>query len=152
MRAMSYSDLQLAWMLLDGEVEEAQGRRRTRYLEEGMELKARTAIARLLRSEGPLDRHLRDSLAGLFDPNPPAWEQRKITIVGRRPGELKDHVRDTHIAYDIWEEVQRGGLVTAAIESAAEKFALSTDMVTKIWGGYLPLMERMHGPHRRGRR
>jgi len=138
---MSYSDLQLAWMLLDGEIEERQGRRRTKYLDEAVELEARAAIARLLRSEGPLDRQLRDSLARLFDPNPPAWEQRKIRIEGRRPGELTDHIRNTQIAYYIWDEVERGKRVTAAVESAAEKFALSADRVWQIWSGYRPLLE-----------
>src|SRR5262249_56735792 len=140
-------------MLLDGTVEEAQGRRRTRYLEEGsaMELEARTAIARLLRSEGPLDRQLRDSLARLFDPNPPAWEQRKIRIEGRRPGELTDHIRNTQIAYYIWDQVERGKRVTAAVKCAAEKFAISADRVWQIWRGYRTRMKEIHGPLRRGR-
>jgi hypothetical protein len=64
-----------------------------------MELEARTAIARLLRSEGPLDGQLRTSLAELFDPDPPAWQQRKIRIEGRRTGDLTDHVRNTQIAF-----------------------------------------------------
>ena len=116
-----------------------------------MELEARTAIARLLRSEGPLDRQLRDSLARLFDPNPPAWEQRKITIVGRRPGALTDHIRNTQIAYYIWDQVERGKRVKAAVESAAEEFAISADRVTQIWSRYRPQLETIHGPLRRGR-
>ena len=125
-----------------------------------MELEARTAIARLLRSKGPLDRQLDrqlhrqllDRLACLFDPNPRHGEQRKIRIVSRRQGGKTNHVRNTQIAEYIWDEVKGGELVTAAIESAAEKFAISADMVTKIWGSYRPLMESIYGPLRQGRR
>jgi hypothetical protein len=147
---MSYSDLQLAWILLAGEVENLQGKRRK--LNEGtpMELEARAAIARLLRSEGPLDRQLRDRLADLFDPDPPGWEQRKIKFKGRRKGGMTDFERNTKIADYIWAEVERGGQVTTAIESAAEKFALSDDSVEKIWARYRPLMEGILGPLRCG--
>ena len=115
-----------------------------------MELEARTAIARLLRSKGPLDRQLDrqlhrqllDRLACLFDPNPRHGEQRKIRIEGRRPGELTDYIRNTQIADHIWDEVKRGQRATAAVESAAEKFALSKDRVWQIWRGYRPLMEK----------
>src|SRR5499427_10722537 len=62
---MPGSDLQLAWMLLYGFVEEGrQGTLRTKYLEKGdpLELQARTAIARVLRSKAPLDAQLREHL------------------------------------------------------------------------------------------
>jgi hypothetical protein len=151
--AMPGSDLQLARKLLDGFVEKGhQGRLRTRYLERGdpLELQARSAIARLLRSKGPLDAQLRWHLADLFDPVA-AWQQRKIEFVSRRQGKKTDHVRSSQIASHIWDEVERGRRVTAAVISAAKKFALSDDMVKKIWGIYRPPMERAYGPLRRGR-
>ena len=104
-----------------------------------------------MRSKGPLDAQLRWHLADLFDPAAD-WQRRKIEFVPRsrkRP----DHVRNSQIASHIWDEVEEHGVrVTAAVISAAKKFALSEDMVKKIWSIYRPLMERTYGPLRRGRR
>ena len=136
--AMPGSDLQLARKLLHGFAEKGhQGRLRTRYLERGdpLELQARTAIARLLRSEGPLDAQLRWHLANLFDPAA-TWHQRKIEFVSRRQGKKTDHVRNSQIASHIWDEVKRGRTASAAMISASEKFAISEDMVKKIWKKY----------------
>jgi hypothetical protein len=68
---MSNSDLQLARTLLNGFVDEVRQRPETRYLVKGCaeEVEARRAIARLLRSNYPLDRQLREHLADLFDPD-----------------------------------------------------------------------------------
>ena len=142
--AMPGSDLQLAWMLLGGYVDvDHRGRRRSRYLKEGSqeEVDARRAIARLLRSNGPLDRQLRTALAGLFDPDP-AWEQRKITIGSRRRGRRVDYISNTQIAYHVWGEVMAGRKVVAAINSAVEKFGVSEELVKQICGRY----RRVHGP------
>src|SRR6516162_2516430 len=104
-RAMPGSDLQLARELLGGYCDQdRRGRLRSRYLKEGSqeEVDARRAIARLLRSNDPLDRQLRTALAGLFDPDgPPALEQRKISIVWRRRGGHIDHRANTQIAEHI---------------------------------------------------
>ena len=143
---MSQSDLPLAWALLDGYVEEdLQGRRRTKYLKPGDpdELDARRALARLLRSSAPLERQLRDSLAGLVDPDPPESEQRKIEIAFQARGRYRDHVRNTQIAYHVWGEVSAGRKVVAAINSAVEKFEVSEELVKQIWGRY----RRVYGPH-----
>jgi len=144
-RAMSDSDLQSVRALLDGYVEEdLQGRRRTKYLKPGDpdELDARRALARLLRSSAPLERQLRDSLAGLVDPDPPESEQRKIEIVFQARGRYRDHVRNTQIAYHVWGEVSAGRKVVAAINSAVEKFEVSEELVKQIWGRY----RRVYGP------
>src|SRR5262249_15743149 len=96
---MSNSDLQLAWTLLIGFVDEARQRPETRYLVKGRaeEVEARRAIARLLGSKYPLDPQLRDQLANLFDPDL-LWEQRTIEFVFRRQGTPTDHIRNTRIA------------------------------------------------------
>jgi hypothetical protein len=136
---MPGSDLQLAWMLLNGFVEEGrQGTLRTKYLEEGypLELQARTAIARLLRSKAPLDAQLREHLADLFDPIPAAWRPRRIKFVFRRPGTATDQTRNTQIAQDVGAQVKRGVRVTKAITNAANRFALSEDTIKKIWHNY----------------
>jgi len=142
---MSDSDLHSARALLGGYVaEDHRGRRRSKYLKRGSrdELDARRAIARLLRSKDPLDRQLRESLAGLFDPDFPAWEQRKIEIVAQRRGRSRDHVWNTQIAYHVWDEVSAGRKVVDAINGAVEKFEVSEDLVKQIWGKY----RRAYGP------
>ena len=150
-RAMPGSDLQLARMLLGGYTHQnRRGRRRSRYLKEGsqQEVDARRAIARLLRSNGLLDRQLRTNLADLFEPSPPAWEQRKIRIVSRRRGRPIDHISNTQIAEHVWEQVRAGAKVTAAIESAADEFGVEPETVTKIWGKYKRSLEDVYGPAR----
>ena len=142
---MSDSDLQSVRALLDGYVEEDhRGRRRSKYFKRGSrdELDARRAIARLLRSNGPLDRQLRTNLANLFDPDPPESEQRKIEIAFQARGRYRDHVRNTQIAYHVWGEVSAGRKVVAAINSAVEKFEVSEELVKQIWGRY----RRVYGP------
>ena len=150
-RAMPGSDLQLARMLLGGYTHQnRRGRRRSRYLKEGsqQEVDARRAIARLLRSNGLLDRQLRTNLADLFEPSPPAWEQRKIRIVSRRRGRPIDHISNTQIAEHVWEQVGAGAKVTAAIESAADEFGVEPETITKIWGKYKRSLEDVYGPAR----
>jgi hypothetical protein len=140
MRAMSDSDLQLATMLLGGFIKQD----RTRYLEEGTseELDARRALARLLRSNRPLDRQLRTSLADLLDPDPPAWEPRKIKFVSRRQGQHTDYAKNTQIALHVRDKVREGSKVKDAIKSAADAYAVSEDAVKKIWSRYRRLLEQ----------
>jgi hypothetical protein len=133
---MSNEDLQLARILLGGFVEDRQGRLSSEYLKKGSadELRARKALARLLRDRGPLDRQLREHLADLFDP--PKGERRKIQIVGHGQGRPSNHVRDTQIASHVDAEMRRGKRYEDAIATAADKFCLSGDMIKKIWGRY----------------
>ena len=139
MREMSDSDLQLARMLLDGYVyEDHRRRRRSKYLKRGSrdELDARRAMARLLRSKNPLEHQLRDSLAGLFDPDPPESEQRKIEIAFQRRGKFRDHVGNTQIYDHVRNQLDAGGSVAAAITSAVEEFEVSEEFVKQIWSRY----------------
>jgi hypothetical protein len=101
---MSGSGLPRARALLDGYVEQdGHGRLRAKYFKEGSpeELDARRALAKHLRGDGALDRGIRTSLAALFDPAAPEWEQRKIKIVRRQRGNLIDHVANTQIAQHV---------------------------------------------------
>jgi hypothetical protein len=136
------SDLELARALLDGYVEvDHRGGLHSKYFKRGSreELNARRAMARLLRSKIPLERQLRDTLAGLFDSDhAPEWkcEQRKIDIVFQGRGRRRDYVRNSQIAYHVWGETSAGSNVTAAINSAIEKFEVSEEFVKQIWGRY----------------
>jgi len=134
--AMPGSDVQLATMLLIGFVDSERRRLSTKYLEKGCaeEVKARRAIARLLRSNHPL-RLLRVHLADLFDPDL-ASEARTIEFVFRRQGTPTDHIRNTHIAQYVWRQVKRGVRVTKAQRNAANRFALSEGAIKKIWDIY----------------
>lgn len=154
-RVMSGSDLNLARALLDGFVDQdSGGRLRTKHFKEGSpkELKARRALAEHLRSDGSLDRGIRTHLAELFDPAPPAWQQRKIKIVNRQRG-IRDHVAATQIAWHVWEEVSRGKTVADGVDSALGKFpsVKEASSVMKIWGRYRPSLEQIYGqlPRRR---
>jgi hypothetical protein len=136
---MSNLDLQSARALLDGFVkEDSRGRLRQTHLRAGTreDADARRALAKLLRTDGELDRGLRDSLANLFEPDPPVWEQRKIVIVNRRRGKLVDHVAATRVLKHMADEIKGGSGVNAAIASAADKFSMSDEMVKRIWGRY----------------
>jgi hypothetical protein len=135
---MSNSDLPSARALLDGFVKRDKRRLRQLYLRAGSgdEADARRALARLLRANGKLDLGLRDSLANLFDPDPPVWEQRKIVIMNRGRGKLRDHVAATQVLRHMSDVIQGGSGVNDAIASAADKFSMSDEAVKRIWGRY----------------
>jgi hypothetical protein len=136
---MSNADLPTARALLEGFLKKDKcGRLRQRYLRAGSqdEADARRALAKLLRSNGELDRGLRDSLANLFEPDPPAWEQRKINIVNRRRGKLADCVAATQVLKHMAGTLSGGSGVNDAIASAADKFSMSDEMVKRIWLRY----------------
>jgi hypothetical protein len=143
---MSKSDLLCALALLQGYVVDERRRRRSAYLKEGDsdEQYARRALARELRSAAPLDRQLRTAFADLVDPDAPAWEQRTIRLVARGLGRLSDHVMRTQVAEYIWSERQSGRRLADVINDAVEIFALSDEMIKKIWSGYRPRLEQVY--------
>ncbi len=74
---------------------------RHRYYPEGSAVAeyCRAALARVLRSDRPLDRQLRDILATMFDPSPKigsAWSERILRAGFRK--KPKDHMANTHMA------------------------------------------------------
>jgi Phage integrase family len=139
-------DLTAAWALLAGYVVEIKGARRLKYFKRGgsHEARARKALARLLRSDGRLDRQLRGQLADLFDPPPSA--QRRLVFEFRRRGKHHDAIRNTQIAEHIRAERVAGKTYEAAIGSAVEGFSVSEDLAKKIWGRYGPVFEKIYGP------
>jgi hypothetical protein len=152
---LSGSDLLCAIALLQGfaEVNEwDKDKIRSAYLEEGSlyEQDARRAISRLLDRDAPLPREVRTALRDLFVPDPPAWEQRTIRLVARRPGRPSDHLVHTQVAEYIWREGRNGKRLTDAIIDAADKFSLSDEAIKKIWSRYHPLLERIWHASRSG--
>ncbi len=105
---------------------------------------------RLLRSDAPLHRDLRDGLAALFDPD------NELRIIGHIPGEgtLGDHhtpndrklvfqfrskkrrvdnTRNTAIVQHVHDISKAGKSVEEAIAEVAGKFNLSEGAVKAIW-------------------
>jgi hypothetical protein len=143
---MSASDLPQATALLGGfVVTDRRGRFRQKYLKDGSpeELDARRALTRLLRRSGDLDRGLRETLAGLFDPDPPPGEQRKIKVVNRRRGKLTDHVAATQIFEEVTADIMARLGVNKAIANAAVRHATSDEMIKRIWNRY----RAIYAPH-----
>ena len=130
------TDLEFAKALLDGIVEtDRRGRLRLRYLEEGSsgELNARVALSKLLRSDKGLNRRLRDFLAELFDPNPPARQQRKLIFAFRRPGKKTDPYANVHVFVEVATAVKSGSTAAAAIADTAQQYGISEELVKRIW-------------------
>jgi hypothetical protein len=137
---MDEDDIALSHVLLAGFVEEDElGLPHQRYLTD--EHEARMAIARLLRSQEPLPRRIRDALAGMFEPVPsdytdPGARVRVLKIQFRSAARRPDNLRNSVImqyAYDAWKS---GVNVETAIGEAAQKFVLSEDTVWDIWSGF----------------
>jgi hypothetical protein len=139
-------DLSAARALLDGYIEKDGKARRLKYWKRGSaeEALARKALARLLRSDVPLDRQLRGQLADLFDPPPSA--QRTIVFEFLRRGKFVDVVRNTQIAEHIRARRIAGETFDSAIESAVVKFSVSEDLAKKIWSKYRGAFGKIYGP------
>jgi hypothetical protein len=88
-------DVGLAYMLLDGIFgSDSRGRPKDSLLKAGdaLEIEARQAITRLLRTQEPLDWQIRNTLADMFDPN--GGSQRHIKFEFRTRGNRRSFVRD----------------------------------------------------------
>jgi hypothetical protein len=131
----------LARVLLGGFIkEDKRGLPHKKYLikNSGDEQEALATLASILRSRGPLDRDLRDVLAALFDPKAGTHPvvERKIIFAHRTKGRRKNHATNTAIAWHVWREHKKGHTVTAAIESAVDRYGLDVTTVKKLWGKY----------------
>jgi hypothetical protein len=147
-------DFMLARVLLGGFlVKDKTGLPQKGYLEKDTpaEGEARQAMMRVLRSEGPLDRDLREMLATLFDPDQasrhrgghPAIE-REITFTFPK-GRRRNFARDTQISWHVWELVRKGQTVSAGIESAMTRYNLDESTVKKLWARYRRVFEAVWG-------
>jgi hypothetical protein len=127
----------LAIVLMSGFIEDLEkGKPQKKYLDDEEELRARAAMARLLRSGLPLTQDFRDRLAALFDPNDdthPAID-RKLFFKRRSGRRRRPHVRNTAIARYVYSCICKGDGVEVAQQKAAEFFGLSPSAVRDIWG------------------
>jgi hypothetical protein len=143
---------ELAFGLLNGFLENGE----LCYWEDGSaeEKRARVALANLLRSQEPLDHHLRVQLAALVSP-----QEREVKIVKRKivfrhvgVGHPRDDYRNSQIAKDIYDFAASGGLIKDAINQAVGKYGLGERRTKKLWGQNRDLLESIHGPLPRARR
>ena len=93
-------------------VQSEMGINKIEYLEDKSpeEKAARLSIARLLRSDSPLDYQLREHLAALFDPEEdtyPGGARRLVFKDRRNRGRYRDHFRNTQIVAFITERVEK---------------------------------------------
>lgn len=137
----------LALTLLDGFIQNNEnGLPEQHYLAETKEDEGRRALARLLRSDAPLDRHIRHTLAALFEPNdvtdehgrpwPYVPNSRQLKFEFRSKKRRPDHVRNSAIAQYVNSRIKGDDSVEKTIANAAEKFDLSEDTIKTIWRKY----------------
>jgi hypothetical protein len=159
-------DLGMAYTLLGGyEVTHDGNLPETVYLDEhhdpARDSEARMAIVRLLRAPGPLDRQLRDMLAGLFDPQPDTYPggERRITFKHRKNSIGRRVRARTVVANEIYKlHHQEGMSVEEACAQVAEKYksrqrtrkgipwgevgeSMSAESAMKCWGRLKRLVE-----------
>jgi hypothetical protein len=121
------------------------------------ENRGREALVELLRSERPLTRDLRDTLAALFDPKENHYPggERRLLFELRGVGNRKETILHSSVAQHIYEAAKGGAGVKAGIDSAIDEFGLQERNVWRIWKLYRPTLEYVYGPlpaPRRGRK
>jgi hypothetical protein len=121
------------------------------------ENRGREALVELLRSERPLTRDLRNTLAALFDPkeNDYPGGERRLLFELRQVGNPKETFLHSSVAQHIYDAAKCGAGVKAGIDGAIDKFGLQERHVWGIWQRYRPTMEYIFGAlpaPRRGRK
>lgn len=107
----------------------------------------RAALARVLRSEGPLDRQLREMLADMFDTSPrPAGLWNRRVLKASTPKKQKDHIANTHKTWFVWERVKAGTGINEAVEEAASHFQEERGYIYRLWKIHKPIYEATWGP------
>ncbi len=135
--AEAHQDRELILRLLRGvEDFDAGGWPILRYPEAGSieEHTAREALARLLRSNIPLDHSIRGALANLIDPDSfligHRTRQIQIKTVGKKGrADGKRYV----LAEEVWQALRKGSTVEAAQAEIAEKYRIHEKTVMNAW-------------------
>lgn len=137
---------ELAFGLLDGFLENGEHC----YWEDDSaeENRARVALANLLRSQEPLDRHLRVQLAALVSPQGAevGIVKRKIAFKYVKTGHPRDDYRNSEIVKYIYDLAATGKSINKAEEHAAEKYELGIRRTKELWAEYRDQLFSIHGP------
>ena len=139
-------DQQLIIALVCGHtVRDKRGRPRKVYPEKdsALELEARYALARELRSPSPLDPGLRSVLADLIDPDFDR-ANRQIKFARRRKGNPAGNaLAEKEVAEFIWAKVRAGVGVESAVAAAKDEFGLARSRLFEIWSHWQPILKRL---------
>jgi hypothetical protein len=123
------ADEWLADFFLWGDSPPTFGRIKRRYPKPGdEEREALQALLRVLKSEQPLSRTLRNRLAELFDPDSTKAE-RHLKIKFRRSGHQSQQRQDAQIARYVSFQEKKHGKNEAAIRDAQTRFELSRSKI-----------------------
>lgn len=132
-------DVQLARVYLAGFIQtDKRGLPKTARYKTGSreEIECREAMARVLRTDRPLNRQLCEMLADMFDasenPRSP-WPGLELRIARRKSHRPRDNHRISAISYFVWERVKRGDGTEQAVAEAMQKFDLSRERVYQTW-------------------
>jgi hypothetical protein len=144
------TDIELAAELFEGFItRDRKQLPEQQFLKGDDETEAREALARLLRSDEPLDKLLRILLAGQIDGRPYAYKatrgpdasisqellpRRRLTFTAPR-GRVRQDQKELKIGSEILAllDNDRNLTVTAAIKEIADKYKLSTDRAWDAW-------------------
>jgi hypothetical protein len=127
-------DEKLAMEFLTGRRTRENGRETHRYLKPGGddELKARAAFIRLL-SQSDLNKSVRHSLGGLFNPFAGGVESRELVFRQRSRGKRSDGVRDIRLAMDVVSKADAGTKLEAAIREVMIVYGVKRATAFKAW-------------------
>jgi hypothetical protein len=103
------------------------------------ELQARRTLARMLRSERPLDLGLRFILADAVDPD---GEGGKQLLLKRKPGRPRRIIQQHVAAFVYQRHTVEGVLWESAVSEAMEKFSCKRGTVTGAWRNWQKHIER----------
>ena len=121
--------------------EDEKGVPRQRDYKEGSENSnyCRAALARVLRSDKPLEGQLRKMLADMFEPMPgptSPFSARILYAKNRSSRRPKDHIARTHKVQFVRDLVDGGEGVESSILKAVAHFGVSREHMYDLWKDY----------------
>jgi hypothetical protein len=137
------TDEVLALAYLEGQWELIQGREVFRHIrpKSAEEIRARKALARLLRQPAKVRPSILHWLSTLIDPVPGPFQTRQFQIVARGRGVPPNLGRDIGIARFVAERPE-GVQIKAAVSNAAQRYGVSLAQAYRAWKKYRRRFER----------
>jgi hypothetical protein len=109
----------------------------------------RAALARVLRSDRPLDRQLRDMLADMFEPQEDPYRpfsSRELIAKSRSKHRHQDVFAISHMTRFMWERCRAGLSPEEAVKEAMDNFDISRVYAYRLWGRHKKIYEAVWGP------
>jgi hypothetical protein len=145
-------DAQAARVYLGGYLTfDKRGVPRKRYDPEESEASdyCRAALARVLRSDRPLDRQLRDMLADMFEPQEDPYRpfsSRELIAKSRSKHRREDVFANNHITRFMWERCPADFSPEKAVKEAMDNFDISRVYAYRLWARHKKIYEAIWGP------